>query len=225
MLTDQAQSFEAAKLWLNISFYVYFFEGSSIILLTLSKIPCSMSVPSNVNTLYKNFSGFCIKFWDFFQTLSSGSAAETFYFNNASTTRHVITTPAGGFAKAFISPTCFFWRHLTASSACFKAGSASAKATAHSAASFSAASFWVFVLASSSFALACYSSAMLDSVETYSIKTSVYSLCFLTSTILIFNYSWSPSTLLLVSARIWRPKVYLLICLSIWPFLSSRRVL
>jgi|JI81AbrownRNA_FD_contig_31_441571_length_899_multi_3_in_0_out_0_1 hypothetical protein len=83
-----------------------------------------MSVPSNVKTLYKNFSGFCIKFCDFFQTLSSGSDANTFYFNKANTTRHVTMTPGGGLAKAFISPTCFFCKHLTASSACLRAGSA-----------------------------------------------------------------------------------------------------
>jgi len=73
--------------------------------------------------------------------LSSGSEAEIFYFKSASTTRHVTTTPAGGLAKAFISPTCFFCKHLTASSACFNAGYASAKAIAHYPASFSAASF------------------------------------------------------------------------------------
>lgn len=162
MLTDQAHNFEAAKLCDNISFSLYFFVGSSIILLTFSKMPWSISVPSNVNTLYKNFSGFCIKFWDFFQTLSSGSEAKTFYFRSANTTLQVTTTPGGGLAKAFISPTCFFWRHLTAYSACFKAGSASAKATAHSAASFSAASFWVLVLTYSSLAFACSYSAILD---------------------------------------------------------------
>lgn len=133
-----------------------------MILLTLSNIDCSISVPSNFMTLSKNFSGFCIKFWDFFHTLSSGSAADTFYWRRANTTRQVTTTPGGGFAKAFISPTCFFWRHLTAYSACFRAGSASSKATLHSAASFSAASFWIFVFFSYSLALACYSSAILD---------------------------------------------------------------
>lgn len=131
ILTDQAHNLEAAKLCDNISFSVYFFAGSSMILLTLSKIDCYMSVPSNVSTLSKNFYGFCIKFWDFFQTLSSGSEANTFYLRSASTTLQVTTTPGGGLAKAFISPTCFFWRHFTAYSACFKAGSASAKATAH----------------------------------------------------------------------------------------------
>jgi hypothetical protein len=70
-------------------------------------------------------------------------------------------------AKAFISPTCFFWRHLTAYSACFKAGSASERATAHYEANFSAAYFWIFVLASYSLALVCYYSAILDYVDTY----------------------------------------------------------
>jgi hypothetical protein len=51
---------------------------------------------------------------------------------------------------------------LTAYSACFKAGSASARAIAHYPASFSAAYFWILVFAYYSLAFACYYSAILD---------------------------------------------------------------
>ena len=162
ILTDQAHNFDAAKLCENISFSVYFFEGSSIILLQKSKILCSIYVPSNVKTLSKNFSGWFIKPCAFFQTLSSGSFGEIFSLSRESTTLHVTTTPPGGFAKAFISPTWLFFKHLTAYSACLKAGSASSKATLHSSARVSAASFWALVFVYSSLAFACYSSAIPD---------------------------------------------------------------
>jgi hypothetical protein len=61
--------------------------------------------------------------------------------------------------KAFISPMWFFFKHLTASSACLSAGIAFSNATLQFAASFYASSFLTFVLAYSSLALACYSSA------------------------------------------------------------------
>jgi len=84
---------------------------------------------------------------------------DTFYFRRASTTRQVTTTPGGGLVKAFISPMCVFFKHLTASSACLSAGMAFYRATLQVAASFSASSFLTLVLASSSLALACSSSA------------------------------------------------------------------
>ena len=162
ILTDQAHNLEAAKLCPTMSFSVYFLEGSSIILFTESKMLCSISVPSNFTTLSKNFYGWFIKPWPFFHTLSSGSFAETFSFKSANTTLHVTTTPGGGLVKAFISPMWFFFKHLTAPSAYLRAGSAFSRATLHSSASFSAASFWALVLVYSSLALACYSSAIDD---------------------------------------------------------------
>jgi hypothetical protein len=98
-----------------------------------------------------------------------------------------------------------FFKQLTASFACSRAGSAFDRAISHSPFNFSASFDAIFVFSSSSLAIFYSTSAAALSLPTLSIKTLV-SACFLeTSTILILSSSYKPLTLDSVSARIFNP--------------------
>jgi hypothetical protein len=155
MFVDQAHNLLAAKFWPFISVSLYFLVGSWIILLTLSRIFWSIYYPLKAFTLSKNLSGWFIACWHFFQTLSSASFSLIFYPNNDKTTLAVNTTPVGGLPKFFIYVICGFPKQFTAAFALYKAGSASASATLHYSANFSASVFWILVFSYSSFAFCC----------------------------------------------------------------------
>jgi len=110
------------------------------------------------------------------------------------TTITVVTTPPGGVVKAFISPTCFFYKQSTAAPACSKAGIASFKASSAFALVLAADSAAMLVFSSSILARAFSSDAIELYYETSSIITLVSPRFFYTSTIFIASSSWRPFT-------------------------------
>lgn len=100
-----------------------------MIFFTLSNLDYSIFSPLYYSKLVMNWPGLFKNYYPFFQILSIGSLFDSFSPNINITALAVTATISGGLARAFMFEISFLTIPLTASSALFKAGIASAKAS------------------------------------------------------------------------------------------------